>query len=725
MRKRIYITAVFFLSAIVIFNIFQMPVFAENITKEKKFRIAAENKRLALYVNDENGEIFLTDKKSGSTWRSCPENAENDPLASNAVISELSSPLCITYCEPEKRSDTKLCSKTSASVDVKNINAGIEITYKFKKAGITIPVRLTIGENYLEASVETADIKEIKESRLLTELSIMSSFGAAGEDDDGCFIIPDGCGAVINFNNGKINSKSYSGMVYGRDTAAAPLENMDNTKQIYLPMYGIISGGSGLMTVCTRGDSSARLNASVSGVSKSSYNLCSFDFILRGSDTYYMSGDMVNAITVFESGNIKTDRISLRYYPVVNNDNSAAEPVDIARAYREYLIKEMNVTKSETSPAELYVDFYGAVLKKRSFLGIPITMKTPLTTASQASAIIETLKNAGVSNMVVSFNKWTDDGIKNRIDTKSEVSKSIGADEFYKLAEYSAVNGIAFYPSVQNAAFSSGSGYRAISNASRRISGEYASLYDYNIVSGSKNMDKKSLSILSPAEYPEVFENLSCSLKKNGIDNICLSEITAMLCGDYGSRGISRDEAQQLLTDGLKMLGDCTDSILADEANAYVLPYADRINNVPLCSSEYDIFDEDIPFYQMVLHGLKSYSTEPINGSSDHRELLLLAMASGSNPHYDMIGENVQVISGTELEHLYYTYYDSWTQQAAQDFLFSEKILSKVAGKFITAYKRSGNKIYTEYEGGIEIIVDLEKGSVAADGQEYYVSNGE
>lgn len=137
--------------------------------------------------------------------------------------------------------------------------------------------------------------------------------------------------------------------------------------------------------------------------------------------------------------------------------------------------------------------------------------------------------------------------------------------------------------------------------------------------------------------------------------------------GDYGNSSISRDKSQRLLEDGYKILENSMDSILADRANAYVLPYVERISNVPLSSGGYDIFDEDIPFYQIVMHGLRSYSTEPINGSADSRELLLLAIASGSNPNYDMIGEKTSVLTGTELENLYYANHDDWTDQAAQD----------------------------------------------------------
>lgn len=685
-------------------------------------RLCAENASLSLYADCDSGEILLRDKKNGFVWRSSPENADLDPVATNAVISELRSPLIITYCEPEKRSSTKISSLYGADASVKNIKDGVEIVYKFKKAGITVPMQLVLRDNYLEVSVDISAVKETEESRKLTKLSIMSSFGAADSDDNGYFVIPDGSGALINFNNGKTNAKGYSSMVYGRDITKVPVEMPDDIKQIYFPMYGIVNGDNGLMAVCTDGDSNAQLTASVSGMSRSSYNICSFDFILRSDDIYYMSGDSDTAFTIFEDGDIKTDKISIRYYPLEDVGRKGMDYVDVAAAYRNYLINEMNVSKTYHEP-ELYISVYGAVEKKRSFFGIPITMKTPLTTSEQTKLIMETLKNYGAEELVVSYNKWTNNGIKNKVDTTAEASGIIGGNDFYELIEYCEKNDIAFYPAIKNTEFKSGGGYSERKDGAVRVSGESARLYNYNVISGKAIKNREALALLSPSEYPHMFKSVSENFIEHEIQNICLSELACVLYGDYGSEAVSRNKAQEILENGYNILESSMDSVLTYRANAYAIPYVERISNVPLVSGKYDIFDEDIPFYQIVLHGLRSYSTEPINGSADGRELLLRAIASGSNPNYCMIGEKTSVLIGTELEDLYYTYYDDWTEQAAQDFLFAKKILMNVRGQFITDYHQEGNKVYTEYENGNVIITDFEKMSVTSEGKEYFLND--
>lgn len=714
------ITAVL-LAAFLGANLSAFPASAENV--KKTMRLSAENDRLMLYIDDETGNAELRDKKTGAVWRSCPPDASDDETASGAVKAELCSSLEIVYGEPEKRTDTKLCSESSADISVRDIENGAEITYNFKKAGITVPLKLTLGENYLEASVDISETEETKEGKILTELGIMNSFGAASSEEKGYFVIPDGSGAIINLNNGKTDSKSFSGMVYGDDLSSAPLTKPADNSRLYFSMYGIVKGDNALLTVCTEGDAGARLNASVSGMSKSRYNTCSYDFILRSRDSYYMSGDNSNALTVFEEGEIKTPEISVRYYPLENKSKKGADYADIAAAYREYLMAEKNLRPSENNTPELYVTIYGGTEKEHSFLGFPVKMKTSVTTCQQALKIMETLRAAGAENMAVNYSKWTDAGIKNRIDTRAEPSGVIGKDEFEQLIEYSEENGIPVYMGVSDTSFRAGGGYSERRDSAVHVSGEYARHYFYKLTDGTIDEEKPSLALLSPCKFSDVFESLAANYSSEGIKNICLESLADSLYSDLGKRDISRDKTQDILVQGYETLTSSDMSIMADTANAYAVPYADRICNVPLSSGGFDIFDEDIPFYQMVLCGIKPLATEPVNNSADTEEFLLKAAAAGMYPHYIMTGEKADVLRSTELDHLYYAYYDNWTEQAAQDIRFVSDVLSEVRGQCITEYRQQGMKIYTRYEKGTLIVTDLEKKSVRAGEKEYFLSD--
>ncbi len=690
-------------------------------------RFVTENDNLAMYVNDDNGMIAIKDKKTDYMWWSSPVGSGHDPLATGTIVSDLQSSLNMVYGEPANRATTNMRSGSDAAIKVKDSGDGVKITYDFKKAGITIPVTYELKETYLEARIETADIEEADTSsttgKILTSVTVMNNFGAADSDDEGYFVIPDGSGALINFNNGKTSAKSYTQTVYGSDLTAVPLQEPDVTEQVYFPMYGIVNGDQGMMVVCTDGDANAKLKASVSGQSKSSYNICSFEFTVRSTDTYYMSGDNTTTLTVFEEGDIKTDTISLRYYPLEDTDKNGMDYADVANAYRNYLMDEQKVEKSETMDPELYLDLYGGVEKTRSILGIPFTLKTELTTCEQAEKIMNSLSDAGVDNLVVSYNKWTNDGITNEVDYDADAAGCIGGDDFEDLLSFAEGKGYTIYPTVQNMGFNSGNGYYTFQDTTIRVSGSYARQYTYNLAYGTQQTKNDPLSLLTPTAFPEVFSELAENYSSEGIKNVGLSELTSALYGDYGKNAAGRDQAQALLIESYEALSSKMDSILGRTANAYALNYVDRISNVPLQSSGYDLFDQDIPFYQMVLHGVKSYSSTAVNGSADSNTLLLKAIAAGSNLRYDMIGEETSILKDTELDSLYYAYYADWTEQAAQEYAFASKILSGVSGQLITGYEQDGSTMTTTYENGTEIVVDLEKESVTVDGKEYLLAD--
>ena len=691
-------------------------------------RFVTENDNLALYVNDDNGIIAVKDKKSDYMWWSSPVGAGHDPLATGTIVSDLQSSVNIVYGEPAKRATTNMRSGSDASVKVKDKGDGVEITYDFKDAGISIPVMYELQEDHLSAVVETGDIKEDDTSnetgKILTSLTVMNNFGAADSDDEGYFVIPDGSGALINFNNGKTAAKAYTQTVYGADLTAVPLQEPDVTEQVYFPMYGIVNGDNGMMVVCSEGDSNAKLKASVSGLSKSSYNLCSFEFTLRSTDSYYMSGDNTTTLTVFEEGDIKTETIELRYYPLEDTAEIGMDYIDVANAYRDYLTGEMKVQKADKTDAELYVDIYGGTQKSRSILGIPVTLKTALTTCEQAEAIMQSLIDAGATDLVVSYNKWTNDGIKNKIDADAKASGTIGGKgDFEDLLAYAEDNGVALYPAVQNTGFESGNGYMTFKDTTIRVSGSYAREYTYNLAYGTQQTSKKPLSLITPTAYPEIFSDLADSCSDKGIKNIALSELTSALYGDYGKNLAGRDKAQDLLVESYETLSGSVDSILGNTANAYALPYVDRISNVPLQSSGYDIFDADIPFYQIVLHGLKSYSGTAVNGSADTNETVLRAVAAGSGIRYDMIGEETSILKDTELDNLYYAYYADWIEEAAQSYAFVKDVLAGTGDKLITGYEEEDGVIITTYEDGTVTVVDLEAESVTVNGTEYLLAD--
>lgn len=689
-------------------------------------RFVTENDRLALYVDDDTAVIGLYDKENEKMWWSTPENVGHDKIATNTIVDDLFSSLKMVYGEPEARSTTTMRSKSDAKVEVDEISDGVEITYTFRSAGITVPVSYTLGEDYLEARIETSEIEEEDTSqsgKLTTSLTVMGNFGAASSTDEGYFVIPDGSGALIRFNNGKTNAKSYTGYVYGSDVTAVSLTEPAVTEQVYLPMYGIVNGDDAMMVVCTEGDSNAKLLASVSRQSNSSYNTCGFEFVVRDSDTYYMSGDNSTALTMFEDGDIKTDAIALRYYPLETEDTP--DYVDIADAYRNYLLEEAGLTAKDLSADPyLAVDLYGGVEKKKSILGIPIEMKTELTTFEQAQDILGTLSDEGVSDLRVQYHNWTNAGISGKVDNQAKAAGCLGGNsDWNDLLSFASDRGIVLYPAVENETFVSGKGYYTFMDTTVRISGSYARIYDYNLAYGTQSTTEDPRSLLSPETYEEVYSDLAENYADKGLTTASLGSLTYALYGDYGKKAISRDSAQEIIEAAYQTVADAGISMLGDTANAYALPYVSELTNVPLQSSGFDIFDEDIPFYQLVVHGVLPYASTAINAASTPDEEVLLAVATGSSLHFDMIAEETSTLKDTRLDSLYYANADNWIETAVQTYAFSKDVLAGVGDQIITGYVRDGDVITTTYADGTEIVVNLTMKTAEKNGTVYALSD--
>lgn len=702
-----------------------------------KMSIAAENDNLIFYYLEDEDLFALKNKSNGYIWWSSPINSRGDERASSTQIIELCSALVITYGEPASRSSsTKRSSEASKTgkrlntASYSKIDNGLRITYDFKQSKIKIPVVYTLGDDFLEISVDTSKIEEKDTStdtgKLLTSVTICPSFGAGSKDEDGYFVLPDGSGAVIEFNNGKNIASPYSQRLYGRDITTVSETKPAVTEDLSLPVYGIVKNDNALMVVATEGDSNATLNASVSMSSKgTTYNLCNYSFITRDSDTYYMSG--INPLTVFERGGIKTPKLAVRYYPITDEtDDGSVDYVDVASRYRNYLINDYGVSKVASADySPLYLNLYGGTMKTKPILGIPISVKHCLTSYDEAQYILSQLHSNNVDDMVISYSNWTNAGIKNQVDYKAKPSGTLGGKgDFDDFLDY--VNDMDFklYPVSSNTIFESSLGFGTFTKTAIRVNGQYSRLYTYSMAFGVKDENEDTYSLLSPSAFPEVFSKLSRNYSKyDGLNGVSIGALNNSLFGDYGKKSISRDKTQDYITDGLSKVKENVGAVLADDPNAYILPYSDDIVNIPLSSSGFDIFNDDVPFVQCVLHGLIPFSSTAINGDADSEKALLLAIACGSNLNYDMIYADASELKDTDYDIYYYANYAYWISETSSEYGFAKNFLKPTSDSEIISYINNDDVITTTYSNGSVTVVDLSTGICLINGKSYSLSD--
>ncbi len=684
----------------------------------KTMKLACENSNFQFFYSEEEDLLALRNKKNSYIWWSSPINAQGDKSEKAMIKKELASSMTVVYGEPSGRSTSTLRSARNAKISYETSGNTLRATYRYNAAGFIIPVEYTLEDDCLTARIKTSEIneknKDKSDGQIILSLSVLPNIACAGSDEEGYYIIPDGCGATINFNNGKVNARPYLGRVYGDDITSVPLTRPAVTKQLYLPVYGMVnSNGNAMLAVIDKGDSNAEISSNISGLSKSSYNLCSSSFVVRNTDTYYMNKE---PLTVFEKGDIKTPELAMKFYPLSGKDIGYE---DVASRYRKYLMDVKGV-KPEQNDTSLYINFYGGTRKQEPVAGIPVTRKKAITTFSQAEEIVESLIQTGTEKIIVSMDNWTNDGINNKVDYKASPSSVLGSKgDFRSMTEFFSKNDVLFYPVVNNKTFSTGNGYWTFTDTALRTSGQYSKQISYNLAYGTQNGLEDPVSLLSPSTFPEIYTRLSENYSRAGLNGICIGDMTSVLYADYGKKQISRDQTMGFIENGLEKCRSQIGSVLADTANAFTLGYVDRIAGVPVSSSRFDIFDDDIPFYQLVIHGLIPYSIQAVNGSSDPERQLLMAVATGSSPCYDMIYEETSELKDTEYDIYYYANYKYWTDTAAGGYRLVRDVLGQVGNEHITGYKNDGNTAVTTYSNGTVITVDFQTNEIS-DGKKVY-----
>lgn len=705
----------------------------------------AKNDALTLYVNEETCVFAVKNNKSGYIWWSTPYDYESDPIAGNVQKNLMAS--TVTFRALDVETNTLLNTTTlskEASVNkktfyVEDIDNGVKFTYEFVGQNLSIPVSVVLDGDMVRIRVYTDEINEkledaddIKNYKLVT-MNLVQSFGAGRSDEDGYIFVPDGSGAVINFNNGKTSTQVYRSKVYGEDLAVSKITMPNKTEQTYLPVLGIVKNVGGkneaVLGVVTEGDAYAYVNASVNGQATTSINSAWFSFEFRATDTYTMGTR--TPLTVFQSGDVRIDDIEVCYHIMSDNELGLA---DLAETYRNYLMNEKNLhNQSMEDSNALYVTTVGGTVKKQSVLGFPVDMQTVATSYKQAQEILEKLTALGVDEIKLVYNNFNDTGVRGRISTGVDYSNKLGGkNDFADLQAYCGNRNYDLYPSVDFMEFNeSGNGYSFTLNSAKRITNAYATQTDFELAYGTPDTEvKPHWTILSPYYWPDIFTKLVNSFSAEGINTISLNQATKTLYSDFGRRNadgkehILRTDAIKLLTDGYQKLNDAGISIIAQECNAYALPYVSAITNIPLYSSNYDLFDYDVPFYQMVIHGVIPYSSKAINASSNADELLLLSLMTGSGVHYDMMYASPNDFTDCEFDSLFYTNYEGWLERAAEEYKLFNGTISSLSDKTITKYERTSEKTSSvTYSDGTVISIDIENYTYTVNGQEHSLAD--
>lgn len=691
--------------------------------------VIAENEKFKLYFNEDTTNFAVQSKSDNYVWWATPLNADKDPSAKTAQKKNMRAPLYIVYGDISTHTSQRMNlydgSIKSGDFDFEPIENGVKVIYRLSKIEAEIPMTITLEKDNVNVSVITNEIKEQEASDTkglaILDIGVLQFFNAADTEDEGYMVVPDGSGAVINYNNQRVNVQAYNNDVYGLDTSVGLLTRPAKTEQVYLPVIGAVTNGEktkhGYMAVAKSGETCASVNATVSGQNSTSYNNVWFEFKVRAEDTYYMG---TRKLTVYEQGQINQPDLTIGYYPLASDNLSY---VDIAETYRNYLIEQKGFKdKSDNITNSYYLDLYGGTIKAQSIAGFPVNLETAATTYEQAQEIIKQLNELGVDDIVANYNDFNGAGIKGMITSDVNYAGTLGGKNAYtELTRYvNEINAKLFASAGITYMKDSGNGYSYTLNACKATTKAYATTNNWDIAFGIPNQVRLvTKTTLSPYYWPDLYKKLISSFSNEGIKTISLSDATTLLYSDFSRENYSRNDAMNILVDGYKQFKDAGYTLLASGANAYALPYVDYLTDVPVTSSNFDLFDYDIPFYQIVIHGYLPYTTKAVNASANANDTIMLALLTATPVHYDMMYADPNDFTDSDYETLFYSNYKGWLEPSAKVYKLYQDELKDFANLHITGYNRiSGDVMETEFEGGKTIKVNTREMTLTVNGKD-------
>ena len=693
----------------------------------------ASSSSLKMYVNEMTGSFAVECLDNGEIIWSNPYNADSDPNTRSAQLkAQLKSAMTINTVRVTD-SDAPITFVRSAydgTTTVEKTNNGFKATVTFPEQGITVPYYVTLTDDHYDVSVALDEVYELEmeapgevteSTRSIVDLSLFPAMNAAYLDEDGYFVIPDGSGAVINFNNGKTASNKYSQKIYGRDYSLSQERAPKKTEQAYLPILGVVKENSALLEVITEGAAYATAKAGVAGQEATGFNTAYFEFAVRANDQYSLGGVNASNLKAYEQTRVPEPRLTVRYYPIAK---SGATYVDVAKRYQQYLLDEGLMSKKSDANNSLYIDLYGGVVKERSVLGLPLKLETPATTYEQAKIILEELKNRGVDNMVVAYNDFNKAGITDRISNSVDYASSLGGKSAFKaLQDYCVTAGITLAPNVDLTEFErSGNGYSRTGASVIGVTKAYATQGEYEIAFGTPHDTRPNWFILTPAYYNKVYGEVVSSYSAEGIGAISVGNGTSLLYGDYSgsaNKKTSRQQAVENLKKSYELINNSGIKFAASACNDYALKYVDSMRNIPLYSSGFDITDYDIPFYQIVVLGYIPYTSKARNASASADELFLLSVVTGTPLHYDFMYESPNTLTDCKYEKLFYTHYEGWLDIAAEEYKFFNENIAGVSGSAITDHKfLSSRVVECTFDNGTVLTADLDNYTLKINGTE-------
>lgn len=567
-----------------------------------------------------------------------------------------------------------------------------------------------------------------KDDYPLKTVRLLPYFGAGTKEEEGFLLVPEGGGALIHFNNNKTDHSNYYTEIYGWDEGMKR-ESVINENKAAMQLFGISKKDGAMLCILEDFETVASIQADISGRNHS-YNYVNAAYTTLHSVAMEVSSKTDKSVMVYEAKKPK-GTIRQRYLFIDRPEYS-----DMAKAYQGYLIeKNPSLVKLQESEAPVLVNIIGAVDHMRQKMGIPVSMPLKLTSYKEGKAMMEDLAEEGIDHIKLKYSGWINGGIKQSYDLDYQEVNVLGKEsELEEWIDRSKELGVDVYLSAySNYVFDDRAldGFRVNQDVSKYPSREVVELYQFSSVWYGQKTWLDAYYLLKPQKMIEQMEQFALKAKEYEV-GAAYEDIGEVLSADYNPKNLyTREDVKEMQISSLAQLRAEGQEIMISHGNAYLLPYVSHIANMNYSGQNQNILDENVPFYQMAIHGLIPYTIYPINLSGDPQLALLNAVESGSGLAYTLMAEDSAILQETEYSELFAAEYRRWESVIKEQALRFQEEMGHCFNQYLVKHSSLSKDVkVSEYEDGTKVYVNYAMEAYQGDGflvpaNDYYVERGE
>lgn len=678
-------------------------VHTATVMNDENFSFVCKSGLLEMYFDNSTYSIVLRNSSTNKLWYCLPAATDGDEGNKAAVVSVTLSNGGNTYY---LNSQDNSVAFNSASF--KAVENGVQITYDMafdeenalKGANsvsvgtpyISLTVEFTLKDGVLHSIIKCDSIV-LSDGFILENIELMNYFGSAINTQSGDFIlVPDANGALVLTNSAEAdeytvkNFKVYdTAPVYSQDGQS--IESADAIFAVYGmktgsdAFVGIILDGDGIATISSHRKSGNELYNRVGA----SFNITDISYDNKDSGK-----DITKYIGSTYKGNID---ICYRFLSGKN-----ASYTGLASACREVMIRQ-GILSTEMLPDSTHIPFMltvqGAVNKnsKHSY--------KKLSTYEQTFELLQQLKAKGVNNLTLRYSGMLDGADMQDRVSEAKPLKALGSKrDFEELQQYVQTQKFTMYLDTSVLLFNKNSGSLK-KYAAQNVRGEYQNFEYSNPYSKFAGNDTRLMYAGSLSNLGDNLISLLNNTNGYGFDGYCINDASKFVYADYDGDSSTRVSATKQVSSQLKVISN-NHKLMVTKGNFYSLSRAKAIIDMKRETSypETDCYIQ-IPFVELMLHGLLNYSFSAVNTNSDTKVALLKNIEYGAVPNYKWFCTSVD--SETDASY----YYLNNTAAAVDEYMLADAVLGDLANARLTNHYKVQDGVYcTEYDDSILVYVN-------------------